>query len=387
MTDRVTDRVSQLRSLIVRAKQAYYFGANALYTDAAYDAMEAELQKLSPNDPVLKMVGCPIPPDSVHQKATHKMLMISQDKVNSIEEFRAWYAERAKGGKIHASLKGDGSSIAGYYDNGPLTSAVTRGDGEQGEEVGALAAKFKGLPAYIEGFSGSIRFEAILTLADWQVVGGKNARNMGAGIIGRDNGFQAEFITAFAFDITNGKKFKTETEKSQYLESIGVSTMPWETLDGPDEVVAYFENFVKNRANLPIEADGIVLKLDDLAVQDEWGLAPSGKYYKGQVAWKPEAQGAVTKLVDVVITGGHRGEICPNARLEPVDIAGVTVSRVFLSNWDEIERLGLAIGDTVLVTRRNDVIPHIEEVVERAYECPECHFKGTLAEQQAHHAG
>lgn len=381
------DRVAYLRSEIIKAKQAYYFGSKPVMTDAAYDALEKELGELSPGDSVLAMVGCPVPPDHILEPAEHKIHMGSQDKCVSIDEFKKWYGDRARNGKVHVSLKLDGSSIAAYYQDGNLAKGITRGNGMIGQDVSANVAKFKELPAYVE-VSGelSIRFEGMLTLADWAIVGGKNARNQGNGIINRGDSTQSEFITAYAFDVVSDQvEFKTVTEKFEFLKSIGANVAPYKTCSTPDEVVEFFNETMKNRDSLPITIDGIVIQVDDLAVQDEIGLAPSGKYHKAQIAWKPESQEAVTMLLDVVLTGGHNGGIYPNARLEPVDVCGVTISRALLNNWEEIERLGIAVGDRVVVSRRNDVIPKLERVAEKVYTCPECGFKGSLEEQEKHH--
>ena len=378
-------KLNELRNLIVKAKQAYYFGGSPIMSDTAFDKLEEELKKLNPDDPLLKQVGAPISADGVHQKMQHKMIMISQDKVNSAEEFRAWYAKNAKGGKIHASLKLDGSSVAAYYKDGYLVSAATRGDGQEGESIAALVLNFKNLPAYIAGFSGSIRFEAMLTKTDWAVVGGKNPRNMGNGILGRDSGEQSSYITAFAFDVVDDNhKFETETEKSQWLTIYG-GVAPWKTCKNADEVVAYFDDFVAGRDKLDVEADGIVIKIDDLAVQAKLGLAPGNKYHKGQVAWKPTAASGITKLIDYELRGGVNGSISPLGIVEPVDIGGTTIRHVYLNNWDFIQEKGIVVGSIVRVSRRNDVIPFCEEVIDPIYECPECGFKGTLEEQQEHH--
>jgi DNA ligase (NAD+) len=373
------DRLTELRGIIIRAKQAYYYTQQPIMEDPAYDALEAEVAEISPlgdQDPVLIMVGCPVPNDNILNKAEHRTHMGSQDKVNSIDEFRKWYAEKAKGGRVHVSWKGDGGSVAAYYEDGFLVQGISRGDGIVGEDISANVVGFKGLPAYIEDdehgvFVGSIRFEAILTKADWRITGGKNPRNQGNGVLGRKDGQQSGFITAFAFDVENGIEFATETEKSQFLESVGVTVMPWQTFDNADDVVAHYEQIMvmrggaDNVGSLDFWIDGIVIKIDDLAVQAELGLAPSGKYHKGQVAWKPENQLAKTVLRSMEITGGHTGMLIPNARFDPVELGGTTNSNASLANWEEIKRLGVAIGDTIHITRTNDIVPKVIGVVSR----------------------
>lgn len=366
---------AELRSRILKAKQAYYFGGHPIMTDDAYDNLESQLYEIDPNDPILQMVGCPIPPDTILTKAPHKMPMISQDKVNTEAEFRVWCNKINNGNfNIHISYKGDGSSVAAYYEDGKMVQAISRGDGYEGEDITSLAMKFKGLPAYIEHnnvpFNGSIRFEAILTKADWAAVGGKNPRNMGSGIIGRKNGIESEYITAYAFDVANGIEFATETEKSQTLETMGVNTMPWITAHTIDDAIAYYNQTMQlrgdnNSGSLDLWIDGLVFRVDDIKLQKEIGMAPSGKYSKGQIAWKPKANFAQTTLRDIIFSAGHGGEICPNARFDPVEIGGTTVTNAYLNNWEEIKRLDVAIGDTIEVTKRNEIIPKIERVVSR----------------------
>lgn len=131
-------RITTLRNLILKAKHAYYYSGEPVMSDAEYDALEDELRLLAPNDPVLALVGSSVPPNTMLTKARHAMPMGSQSKVNSEEEFRAWYAKNGVIA-IHASLKGDGASAAAYYRDGQLVQAITRGDGTLGEDITANA--------------------------------------------------------------------------------------------------------------------------------------------------------------------------------------------------------------------------------------------------------
>ena len=368
-------RLSELRSQIMRAKQAYYYGGEAIMTDAEYDALEDELRILDPDDPVLAIVGAPIPPDKILTKASHRMPMGSQGKVNSEEQFLTWYEKHAQGFQIHASLKGDGASAAAYYEDGNLVQVISRGDGEVGEDVTANAVKFKGLPAYVAGasgpFSGAVRFEVILTVADWGLVDAErstNPRNLGTGIMGRKNGQQSELLTIFAFDIDQsmaGKPvvFETELAKSQLLEELGFNLVPYSMCKTSKQVVAYYQRIVKTRSSLPIWIDGVVLKINNIQAQKDLGVT-SGRP-KGQIAWKFDSEGAETVLLSVSISGGHTGALIPNARFESVKIGGTTVQNASLANWDEIERLDLAEGDRIWVIKANDIIPKIIRVTQK----------------------
>jgi DNA ligase (NAD+) len=367
--------IASLRDRILKARHAYYYSGKPIMSDAEYDALEDRLRSLEPDDPLFALVGSPVPPDSILTKARHSIPMGSQSKVNSEAAFWAW-AEKSEGSAFHASLKGDGASAAAYYANGLLQRVISRGDGEVGEDITANALRFKGLPAWAGsaglGFTGAVRLEVILTVADWAAIDparSKNPRNAGNGIMGRKNGEQSEYLSAYAFDLDESaggasRRFATEDEKAQRLAELGFNLMPQQLCTTVEEAVAYFEGVTAKRESLPFWIDGVVFKMNDLDLQDRLGVT-SGRP-KGQIAWKFDSTGAETKLVGVVISGGHTGSIVPTGQLRPVDIGGTTVSSVSLVNFDEIRRLDLAVGDSVWVIKANDIIPKITQVTARS---------------------
>ena len=367
-------RTTALRNLILKAKHAYYYSGEPVMSDAEYDALEDELRLLDPNDPVLGLVGSPVPPDTMLTKARHAMPMGSQSKVNSADEFRAWCIKNDVQA-IHASLKGDGASAAAYYRDGQLVQAISRGDGTIGEDITANALRFKGLPAWVgnqdAGFSGSVRFEVILTVDDWtkiDPVRSKNPRNAGTGIMGRKNGKQSDCLTIFAFDldeVRDGQSidFQTEAQKSARLAELGFNVIPHQIHTSAESAISYFEQIALARDSLPIWIDGVVMKVHDIAKQRELGITAGRP--KGQIAWKFDSSGAETVLEGVVVSGGHTGGLYPTAQLRPVDIGGTTVSNASLANYDEIQRLDVAIGDSVWVVKANDIIPKIIRVTDR----------------------
>lgn len=366
--------IQELRSLILKAKHAYYYSGEPIMSDAEYDALEDQLHQMVPDDPVLALVGSPIPADTILTKARHSIPMGSQSKVNSEAEFLAW-AQKSEGSAIHASLKGDGASAAAYYQQGRLVQAISRGDGTIGEDITANAMRFKGLPAWVgsegQGFTGAVRFEVILTVDDWTAIDpsrSKNPRNAGNGIMGRKNGHQSDRLTAYAFDIDEtvrgeSYRFATEAEKAQRLTQLGFNLIPQRLCSTSEEAVAYFREIAEQREALPFWIDGVVLKMNDLSLQERMGVT-SGRP-KGQVAWKFDSSGAETVLTGVVISGGHTGAIVPTGQLQPVEIGGTTVSSVSLVNFDEISRLNLAVGDSVWVIKANDIIPKVVRVTHR----------------------
>jgi DNA ligase (NAD+) len=388
-------KIDELRNKLLKAKQAYYFGGTPIMSDAEYDALEAELKRINPKDPIFSTVGAPVPPDNILSKAKHSMPMGSQNKVNSAEEFIEWYKKYAKNGKIHVTLKADGGSAAAYYKNGNLIHVITRGDGFIGEDVTSNGFKFKGLPVFIDGFNGSVRMEVVLPVKDWKILDKtqeSNPRNIGNGIMGRKDGSDSDILTILAFDITDDDiNFNTETEKYIHLKKLGFNVVPGQTCHDEKEVVKLFENIAKKRQSLDFWIDGVVLKIDDLNVQDALGV--TGGCPKGQVAWKFENEGAVTTLNDIEITIGHTGALIPNGRLKPVRIGGTTISNVSLVNWEEIKRLDIAINDTVFVVKANDIIPKIIKVIDRPKnrkEIPEptkCPFCGGKVERKENTVG
>jgi DNA ligase (NAD+) len=256
-----------------------------------------------------------------------------------------------------------------------------------GEDVTANALKFKGLPAYVADgelpFNGAVRLEVILTVADWGIVDAtrsKNPRNAGTGIMGRKNGQQSELLTVFAFDLDEeGRQFATESEKTERLAQLGFSVIQHQACKTSDEAIAFYQQTVQQRDELPFWIDGVVLKVDEIAAQRAMGS--TGGRPKGQIAWKFDSVGAETTLLGVNVSGGHTGALIPNAELEPVEIGGTTVKSASLANYGEVERLGLAVGDRVWVIKANDIIPKVVRVAEQGLnrqpiqppsQCPFC---------------
>ena len=384
--------IEQIANTLLLAKQAYYYSSTPTMSDAEYDRMEDQLRAVAPDHPVIAMVGAAVPPENnMLKEAEHLMPMGSQSKVNTEQEFRAWWTKNAVR-EIHLSLKGDGGSCGAYFQNGRLIQVITRGDGRIGEDITANAARFKGLPMWLapenKPFNGAVRFEGILTVADWKVVDpsqAKNPRNCGNGIMRRKSGEQAELITAFAFDIIeviDGQEveWSSESQKTSRLVELGFQVLANMTCSAVDDAIQAFASIAETRADLNTWIDGVVFKINDVAHQKSLGVTDGRP--KGQVAFKFAAEGAESILTGFEITGGHTGALIPNARFEPVEIGGTTVTNASLANFDEVARLDLAVGDSVFIEKRNDVIPKLTRVIHRPAdrkpilrptECPFCH--------------
>jgi DNA ligase (NAD+) len=365
-----------------KASSAYYGGGLPLMSDTEFDSLKDQLIKLDPNHPFLKKVGAPIQA-SVWPKAKHKYFMGSQSKVTTREEYDKW--ANGKTGDVQISHKLDGSTIALTYERGRLIKAVTRGDGEVGEEITENVLKMDNVKEKIPiTFGGVLRGEMILTIDKFnqffKPVGYKNPRNAANGVARDKKGSDhIKHIKVIYFDVKPDKDVQIASEelkvsliRAMGLEYVNHATMPIK--DGWD----YFDTF--DRDSLPYEIDGLVVKLSNIDYQESFGEVDGCP--KGQIAIKFESKSIETTLKDITWQVGMSGRITPVAELEPVDIGGVTVSRSTLNNLDYIKALDVAIGDKVTIARMNDVIPAVVGVVDRSNrgsnginmptKCPSC---------------
>jgi len=382
--------IMKIVQLLEEASEAYYNTGEVIMSDAEFDSLKEQLQQLDPNHPFLSKVGA-LPTEMLVQ-VKHQIPMGSLNKT-TVENYPAWH--RKMNGQVCMSLKMDGSSIEIIYVKGKFVQAVTRGDGIVGEDVTHNVKRFKNVPGILtDEFTGSVRGEAILFIEDFKkfFTDKANPRNAANGTVRRKDGTGSEHLRFYAFDAT-GKKFRTHTEKLRYLEHNGFDIVCAFNASGDSAryvlfqnelgVIRWFNKIGETRWSLPYEVDGIVIRLDD-----ETAFEAAGEHGnhdpKGATVLKWEAAKAETVLLGIELTIGHTGAIVPTGKFEPVSIGGVTVSSVLLNNFDYIQGLDLAIGDTVLVERAGDVIPHVVRVVKKAIfrsfivppaECPFCGSK------------
>lgn len=332
-------------------------------SDADFDAKVAQLRELAPNHPALSAVGVSVPVNA--KVVRHEILMTSLSKITTRGELVQWFN---KCGPQVAQLKYDGCSIELKYVDGRFRQASTRGDGVTGEDITVAASMIPDVPKQLnQPVSCYVRGEVLLSLAMFEVVGGKNPRNTGNGMIRRSDGHQCDLMNFRAYDIVflddELSEPATEIAKVAMLEDLGfepLMTLPCATVE---EAVAIIDRFEQHRPTMDFAIDGVVLKTDSVATQRKLGFS-SGRP-NGQVAYKWESEEAETVVLSVDLTVGHTGYIIPTANLKPVELMGTTVSRALLNNWDEIGRLNVAVGDTVTVAKRGEIIPKIEEVVVR----------------------
>jgi DNA ligase (NAD+) len=392
----VEKRIDSLRDKIRYHEHRYYVLDQPEITDTEFDRLMEQLKKLESEHPDL------ITPDSPTQrvggkpregfvKVQHSAPMLSLDNTYNEEELRGW--ERRvheltgrKDVEYVCELKLDGMSLALHYQDGSLARGLTRGDGTTGEDVTANVrtvrsvplsiAKEKlkkaGVPAEFE-----VRGELLMPIAAFKKLNEErekqglatfaNPRNFAAGTVRQlePSVTASRRLDYFSYMLLrNGRTyFDRHWESLNALDQLGFKVNPRRTLaKNFDEVWAFIAEWEQKRDSLPYEIDGIVIKVDRISLQEELGY--TGKAPRWAIAYKYAARGAVTKIENIVPQVGRTGKLTPVAYLAPVPIGGTTVSRATLHNMDEIERLGVKIGDWVQVERGGDVIPKVVKVVE-----------------------
>jgi DNA ligase (NAD+) len=362
------------------ASEAYYAG-NPIITDVEFDSAITQLQKNDPDHPFLKRIGAPVPGTL---KAKHKIPMGSLDNANNEQEFRAWIPDKTY---IHLSHKMDGSSLEFVYQDGSFVQAITRGDGKVGEDVTKNVLRSGNIPLSIHPSIVSVRCECLIHKDDWMkhFSGDANPRNSAAGTLRRHDGHNAKYLRFYTFDAM----FNIGDDALSHLEyEDEVMSMLTEWFLTPDctfsndlnSMIAWCQETENNRETFPYEIDGVVAKIDDRTRSQKMGDRDGRP--KGQIAIKFNPRGSETILRKVVWQVGHTGALTPVGEVDPVGVGGTLIQRVTLCNLDEIERLGIAIGDTVEVIRAGDVIPKLSKCIRkdkrrqticRPFQCPECY--------------
>lgn len=366
-------RADALGERLEKHRASYYQGAPEI-SDAAYDALEDELRGIDPTHPVLARVGSG---ELVAEwpKARHEIPMGSLNKAVNEEELRAWQARcqelADKDGlgavsDLFVAEKLDGISIEVIYREGKLCDAITRGDGETGERITQNVARMKGVPARIKDKrSMSVRGEIILRLSDMKkhFSTGTSPRNLAAGTSKRFDGSGAEHLTVLFYDVADHLDLVTEVEKFAYLRGLGFAT-PATLHGGIDDVMALYGRYSDGlRAKLDYEIDGLVVYVNSLHTQSLLGEVNHRP--RGAVAFKFASPAKVSTVLEIRWDTGASGRVTPVAIVAPVELAGATVQRASLHNAGNVRALGIGVGDEVLVSRRNDVIPYVEEVVDK----------------------
>ena len=382
-------QIDTLRQDLRRYEYEYHVLDNPTIPDAEYDrlfhqlkALEAEHPELITADSPTQRVGAK--PLSGFAQIRHEIPMLSLDNAFSDEEFYA-FVKRIEDRLIRlpepltfcCEPKLDGLAVSILYVNGVLTQAATRGDGTTGEDITANIRTIRNIPLQLlmdnpparlevrgEVFMPHEGFERLNQQAlekDEKTFA--NPRNAAAGSLRQlDPKITSKrplVLNAYGIGIAEGVDLpNTHYDRLQWLKSIGIPVNPEIRLcNGTDEVLDFYRDIQNKRSSLGYDIDGTVLKINDIALQEKLGFI--SKAPRWAIAYKFPAQEELTRLNDVEFQVGRTGAITPVAKLEPVFVAGVTVSNATLHNGDEIERLDIAIGDTVVIRRAGDVIPQI----------------------------
>ena len=413
----MASQIEDLREQIRHHEYLYYVADTPKITDAEFDRLMRQLQALETEHPDLLTPDSPTQrvggkPREGFTKVAHSSPMLSLDNAFGEDELRA-FDQRVKGllgdepYSYVAELKLDGLSMAVQYRDGKMAQALTRGDGILGEEVTENARTIRSIPLRLKGSRGDweTRGEVVLNRrafeklnADREAAGAPrfaNPRNAAAGSLRILDpkitaARQLDYFVYFLF--SNGRTaLPTQSEALKKLDELGFKVNPKRKhCRNIDELLEFCRECEAQRENLPFEIDGVVAKIDSVAQQDRLGW--TAKFPRWAIAYKFAAQQAETVVVDIGVNVGRTGALTPGAMFRPVNVGGVMVSMSTLHNEDEIARLGLQIGDTVLVERAGDVIPKVVRVVSEGKDrrpfhmpktCPVCGGDVVRAEGEA----
>ncbi len=392
MTGSPKEEIEALRAEIRRHERLYYVSDSPEITDGEFDALMGRLKALEAAHPELASEDSPTrrvggARSNTFAPVPHRIPMLSLDNCYSPEEFLEWYERVKKGLKgepfeMAVEAKIDGLSCSIEYEKGRLLRASTRGDGETGEDVTLNVRTIRSVPLKLELSRPPAAFEArgevymdkrdFERLREAALEAGEepfvNPRNAAAGSLRQKDPA-----------VTAARKLKFIVHSYGYLDGMVEPDSHWEYLNicrglgynistiGPrpcrsaEEVLAFYAEYAEKRFSLPYEIDGLVIKVDSFRQRALLGF--TSKSPRWAIAFKYPAQQATTVLKNVTYSVGRTGAITPVAELEPVKCGGVTISSATLHNFDEVERLGLKIGDRVVIERAGEVIPKVVKAV------------------------
>jgi DNA ligase (NAD+) len=388
--DKIKNRIVKLREEISRLRGEYHVLNNPKITDDVYESLSRELKELERKYPEYKesfssldrVAGKPL---DKFKKVTHASRMLSLNDAFSKDEVKDWENRITKllGGKASkldyfCELKLDGLAVSLVYERGLFVRGATRGDGFIGEDITENLKMIRSIPLMID--SKLPRLEArgevimpkavLIKLNVRQEKEGKilfaNTRNAAAGSLRQlDPSLVKERnLEFFAWDmiLPSSLDIQTHSEKHAYLRSLGFQVVKYEKkAKDLDQVFSFIDEIENLRPTLPYGTDGVVVSVDSLELENELGII--GKAPRYSVAYKYAAERATTVVEGITVNVGRTGVLTPLAHFKPVLVAGSTVSKATLHNMDQIERLDIRIGDTVVIQKAGDVIPEVVEVL------------------------
>ncbi len=407
-------RIEKLKQVINHHRYLYHVKDKQEISSEALDSLKHELYNLeqeysdliTPDSPTQRVAGRPL---EGFKKVEHQVPMLSIEDVFSEKELKDWqnYLERLVPGEkleYFCEMKIDGFAVTLIYRNGVLETGATRGSGQVGEDVTQNLKTIESIPLRLEAkgkFPGKdiekragdliekgrieIRGEVYMSKDDFERLNAKlqkegkktyaNPRNLAAGSIRQlDPKLAASRPLAFlAYDLVTDFGQKKHSQEHEIIKALGFKADEGKKCKDASEITDFWREVAKKRETLPFQIDGVVVSVDDNDVFSKLGRA--GKSPRGIRAFKFSPKQATTVVEDIKLQVGRTGAVTPIAELRPVQVAGVTVSRATLHNQDEIKRLGVKTGDTVIVERAGDVIPSVSKVLKDLRTGKEKEFK------------
>ncbi len=384
-------RAQELREQIRFHDHRYYVLDQPLVSDAEYDRLLRELEKIEAENPALRSADSPTQrvggaPSEKFAKVEHAQPMMSLGKAMAEEEFHDFDARVRKALGVEKVVyncepKLDGLSISLRYERGSLTRGATRGDGTVGEDVTSNVRTIRSVPLALAVEAGKeppslleARGEVILAKKDFAELNRRqeeagdqafaNPRNAAAGSLRQlDPRITATRpLSVYIYEVGEcSVSFKTHGEKLELLRSLGLRVAPSFRAEGADEVKAIYRRMLERRHDEPYEQDGMVIKVDDLGQRERLGAVSRSPRWA--VAWKFPAEEEETTVEDIDVQVGFTGKLTPVARLKPVFVGGATVSNATLHNESEMRRKDVRRGDHVFIRRAGDVIPEVVAVI------------------------
>jgi DNA ligase (NAD+) len=360
-------KIKELENKIIHHKKAYY-NDDAEISDADFDVLVDDLQVLDAKSEVLALVGAPVE-DNGWKKAKHDIPMGSLNKVATEDDMKAWVAKNIES-EVFLIEKIDGLGIEALYEDGKLISAITRGNGIYGDNIYDNFVKMGGVKTTLPLlFTGSLRGEIIMTKENHthHYADKANVRNTAAGVSRRLDGEGSEHLSILFYQAIGNVDLATEVEQLDYLKKdLKLDVPNWyffssDIIENIQKV--YLDYETKTRKELAWEIDGLVIKVNNLQAQEELGETDNKP--KGAIAYKFAHDMGETALRSVVWQLGNSGRLTPVASFDPIHLAGAQVRNASIHNARRIRELDIAIGDRIVVSRRNDIIPFVEKVIEK----------------------
>ena len=409
----ISEKIKSIREKINEHNYQYYVLDNPIISDGEYDKLFLELESLEKQNPEFVIPESPTQrigakPIESFGTVTHRITMMSLANAMDTNELKAFDKRLKKRLKTDDELeyviepKLDGLAVELIYENGIFVNGSTRGDGNTGEDITSNLKTIKAIPLKLRDDSTSsprlleVRGEVFIRKNDFQDLNTKrlqsneqpfaNPRNAAAGSLRqldpKVTANRALSIYCYQSGLVDGIDFKTHLQFLEFLKSCGIPVNPEvKIVKGIDKAIDFHKKLEIKRNQFPYEIDGSVIKVNSLSIRNELGVRSRSPRWA--IAGKFKAQQVTTIINDIFASVGRTGAVTPVARLEPVEVGGVTVTNATLHNQDEINRKDIRIGDTVIIERSGDVIPKVVKVIQekrtdntKAYHlpayCPEC---------------